>query len=142
MTFVSAVDLGSDGELVAASCVHIKIDCPSVLKPGIRIDPQVSLVPGKVPSQKWARHLRLERLRRLRPAGKFEVPSRPHDVFDSRVQPVTLFLVEPEVEDPERDVPALRQDRRHRIAQQRKIIAIRAAGDQQWSRPHSRSTKA
>jgi len=48
-----------------------------------------------------------------------------------------LLLVEPEVEDPERDVSTLRPDRQHRIAQQRKILAIRAAGDQQPPAAHS-----
>src|SRR5215831_16623536 len=44
MAFIGAVDLGCDRQLVGARSAHIKIDCPGILQPGIRIDPQVSLV--------------------------------------------------------------------------------------------------
>jgi hypothetical protein len=70
----------------------------------------------------------------MRTAAKIEIPTRPHNVFDPRGQPVALFPVEPEIKDPDRDVSALRPDRQHRILQQWKVLAIRAAGDQQ---PHA-----
>src|SRR2546430_14999094 len=53
-----------------------------------------------------------------------------------RGQPLGLLLVKPEVEDDERDVSALRADRHDRIAQQRKILAVRTAGDQQPPAAH------
>src|SRR3954470_22213159 len=98
MALVGAVDLGRDRQLVVARCADIKIDYPPILKPGVRIDPQIGLITRKVAPQKGARHLRLERVWGVHAAGKIEIPSRPHDVVDPRGQPVALFPVEPKVE--------------------------------------------
>src|SRR6516164_5148442 len=133
VALVSAIDLRSDRELVTPRSRNIKIDHPPILNPSIGIDPQIHLVSWKMTPQKRPRHLCLERLGHPRAIGKFEVPIWTHDMAHPRRQPVAMFSIEPEIENPDRRVLPICANRQNRVAQQRKVGTISTAGDQQAS---------
>ena len=82
MSFIGAVDLGGDRQLVPPGGRHVKIDRPPVLQPSIRIDPKIHLIAREMTRQKRPRHLRLQGLRCPLAIGEIEIPARPHNMVD------------------------------------------------------------
>src|ERR1700737_3225332 len=82
-------------------------------------------------AQKRSRKLSLARFRSAFAVGKIEIPSGLDEMTNPWHEPFPVLRSEPEIEDPERQFSMARPDRQHRIAQQRKVTTIRAAGDQE-----------
>src|SRR6266478_5429158 len=91
-------------------------------------------------AQERSRKLSLTRFRCALAVRKVEVPSGLDQMADPWHQPFSVLRSEPEIEDPDRYVSMLRPDRQHSIAEQRKVTAIRPAGDQEPGGRHSSPT--
>src|SRR5204862_6900234 len=76
MALISTVDLGHDRQPVPAGRGAIQLDGAPLLQPGIRIEPEIHLVTGKLPRQERPCHLRLQRFRCALSVGEIDIPGR------------------------------------------------------------------
>ena len=131
MALIGTVDLGNDRQPVPAGRGAIQLDGAPLLQPGIRIEPEIHLVTGKMPRQERPRHLRLQRFRCALPVGEIDIPGRADNLRGALGEPVSLSLGKAEIENADRDLAVERPHRGDRILQQREIAAIGGADDDQ-----------
>src|SRR5208282_500788 len=90
--------------------------------------------------QERSRELCLARLGGMLAMRKINVPIGANQMGNLFGQPFPLLRQEPEIENPDRRISALRQDRQDRIAQQREVTTIRPTADQEPDRRHRSSS--
>src|SRR5208282_6364744 len=90
--------------------------------------------------QERSRELCLARLGGMLAMRKINVPIGANQMGNLFGQPFPLLRQEPEIENPDRRISALRQDREHGVAQQGKVSGIRPTADQEPDRRRHRSS--
>src|SRR5215472_1715020 len=109
VALIGAIDLGRNRDLIPPGRRDVELHSAPVLQPRIRVDPQISLVTGKMASQKGSRELCLARLGSVLAARKVDVPIGANQVANPLGQPNPLLRHEPEIEDTDRRVAAMRE---------------------------------